>query len=484
MAKVTEESPKARGEAGAEEAPVPLGSGRMDGGAAAAPAEALDQDELEAFGRLLGEVVVASGPRLLRLAASYLPDEADDLLNGAAEKAWRRPHAFRHGDPRQLASWLETTIRRDALKLVSARRRRGATDPRDLDEWPAPGDEAVGLLESTRERVATLEALAELPAEERRCLLLSAQRRSRAEIAELTGATERQVQRRLYRGRRRLLAFGEELEAGERCRLVARELGDYLDHALGSERRARVARHLDHCDACVGHLKALRREGARLSAALPPVLLVPAVDVAADEPSVRLGGQLAQGVDDAWLAAAHGFGARVADGWAALGPVSRLVGAGMATLLALAGVGTIAGERAVEAPAPIVAERMVSASRAPSEPAQPTRTREQRREARHAKDTAPHKSDQLKVRRFPWPQAKGRPAEPKRTGRRRAAAPAPPPPSVPRGVEDARTSSSVPRYQASASSPPPVTRVPPAQAPSGSPTIRTAADQAALEFGP
>ena len=63
------------------------------------------------FERLLTEVIVSGGPRLLRLAASFCPADAEDILNIAADRALKRPEAFAHGNPGQLYRWLERTVR-------------------------------------------------------------------------------------------------------------------------------------------------------------------------------------------------------------------------------------------------------------------------------------------------------------------------------------------------------------------------------------
>lgn len=96
-----------------------------------APAPAVPRRPPE-FERLLTEVIVSGGPRLLRLAASFCPADAEDILNIATERALGRPEAFAHGNPGQLYRWLERTVRNECLKTLRARRREQLTDPAEL----------------------------------------------------------------------------------------------------------------------------------------------------------------------------------------------------------------------------------------------------------------------------------------------------------------------------------------------------------------
>ena len=168
---------------------------------------------------MLTEVIVSGGARLLRLAASICPQDAEDILNIATERALGRPEAFAHGEPARLYRWLEKVVRNEALKTLRSRRREQLTDPETLAEVvsdsSARGPEEI--LAATEERIATLEALAELHPVEASCLALRARGFSRAEIAEMLGVTPLTVKRRLADGRAALGDFGDELASGRRC---------------------------------------------------------------------------------------------------------------------------------------------------------------------------------------------------------------------------------------------------------------------------
>lgn len=299
------------------------------------------------FDVLLTEVVVSGGPALLRIAASYTADFAEDILNTAVERALARPEAFAHGDPRRLYRWLETTVRNEALRTLRGMRREVAVEPELLEGTPsgfAPAEPAE-LSAQTAERIATLEALSELNPTDARCLALSARGFSRAEIAEMLSITPLTVKRRLARGRLAMTEFGEELASGRRCARLRASLVAFVDGDIDDLAERRLTRHLDHCGRCRGQLVALRRQRTRLSAALPPCLVLTVAERAPDSHHEAVaGGRVAEAIDDGWLSAWTGFWLRVMEGWHALTPVGRTVAAGASALLALAGIGTVAGE--------------------------------------------------------------------------------------------------------------------------------------------
>ena len=152
-------------------------------------------------------------PRLRRfergLAGS--PEEGDDVVQAACERAIERSDQFERGT--RLDSWLYRIVQTvwfDQLR----RRRRGeiGVDPVDLAEYPGP-DEAAG----NEDRIYLAEvrrAIARLPDDHRQVLLLvsveGASYKQAAEILDLPMGT---VMSRLSRAR---LALGRELETGGR----------------------------------------------------------------------------------------------------------------------------------------------------------------------------------------------------------------------------------------------------------------------------
>ncbi len=351
-----------------EDRPVPLTPPHRDNGGPPRRAAGAERgSRTPQFERLITEVIVSGGPALLRLAASICPQDAEDILNLATERALARPEAFAHGEPGKLYRWLERVVRNEAIKTLRARRRELPTDPEALAKAPdqSAGADPHAALAATQERIATLEALAELHPLQASCLALRARGFSRAEIAELLGLTPLTVKRRLAEGRAALARFGDDLDAGRRCAKLRPQLSDYLDRALEATALRRLERHLDHCGRCRGQLVALRRQRSRIAAALPSALLLSAAEMAVNggDTDLQVSRQLAEAAHDGWIALSGGFLARVIEGWHALSPLARLAGAGVAALLALAGVGTLSGGE--RAPAPVSA-RLPAAAEAPA----------------------------------------------------------------------------------------------------------------------
>jgi len=181
-------------------------------------------------------------PRLRRFALGLTadPDEADDLVQAACERALRKQHQWQPGT--RLDSWMYRiiqTLRIDGL-------RRDKHKPTSIEAMELP-EQADGQSEGRAERedlltkaAAMIEAL---PDEQRAVMLLVVvEEKPYAEVAELLGVPKGTVMSRLFRARSRLQALLQE--RGElRERRELRERGELQDEAeTDNERGAQAER--------------------------------------------------------------------------------------------------------------------------------------------------------------------------------------------------------------------------------------------------
>lgn len=141
------------------------------------------------------ELYAASMPRLVNQLHAMIGDrtEAQDCVQEAFAKAWSRRRSI--DAERNPEAWVRTTAYRTAV----SRWRRGARGRRDPDRALAPPLTA-GPPDETR--VALVEALRRLPAEQRRAIVLHhLGDLPVAEVARETGAPVGTVKARLSRGR-------------------------------------------------------------------------------------------------------------------------------------------------------------------------------------------------------------------------------------------------------------------------------------------
>jgi RNA polymerase sigma factor (sigma-70 family) len=177
----------------------------------------------------------------------------------------------------ELAPWLHTVIKHEALALRRQRERLLAADPAASDEIvpesvPSPAEDAAA-----RERLRqTAEALRELKPSEIKCLLLKALGYSYDEIAARTGFSWTKVNRSLTEGRKRFFARFGQIESGERCERFAPLLSAASDGEAPPEEEHRLKAHLRSCSACRAALRSYRSAPTRLAQLLPPAILVPA----------------------------------------------------------------------------------------------------------------------------------------------------------------------------------------------------------------
>ena len=154
------------------------------------------------------------GPLMKYVIAPILPDTRDreDCLSEAALRVWERIGQF-DGERGSWAAWLTALTRNTALNRARSNARHGGEALSEQTPSQEPGPEETVL---QRERRAVQRALEELPAGSRAILYRKYYyRQSTAQIAAELGLTERAVEGKLYRLKKRLRkSLGGEGHAG------------------------------------------------------------------------------------------------------------------------------------------------------------------------------------------------------------------------------------------------------------------------------
>lgn len=147
-------------------------------------------------------VVREFGPRLSRLAASYVdePADRDDLLQEILLAVWRALPTFR-GDSSERTFVYRVAMNR-ARTFRSRRYRRAELPMTETLRDPVPPPDAVVADLDERDRLTR--AVRALPASLRDVALPYLEDLSTAEIGELLGITENNVRVRLARARQQL----------------------------------------------------------------------------------------------------------------------------------------------------------------------------------------------------------------------------------------------------------------------------------------
>jgi RNA polymerase sigma factor (sigma-70 family) len=147
-------------------------------------------------------IVLEFGPRLSRLAASYVdePADRDDLLQEILVAVWRALPTFR-GDSSERTFVYRVAMNR-ASTFRSRRYRRVELPVTDAVRDPVPAPDTIVAELDERDRLTR--AVRALPASLRDVALPYLEDLSTAEIAELLGITENNVRVRLARARQQL----------------------------------------------------------------------------------------------------------------------------------------------------------------------------------------------------------------------------------------------------------------------------------------
>ena len=158
--------------------------------------------------------MVALLPRLRAFAVSLSRSrtEADDLVQGACERALGSLASFREGS--NFDAWMMRILRN--LWIDNHRKRRGEVPLEGADAPPEPaGDDGRKVVEARLALGDTRMAIETLPEEQRSVLLLVAvEDLSYAEAAQVLGVPLGTVMSRLSRARERMRSFLETGRTG------------------------------------------------------------------------------------------------------------------------------------------------------------------------------------------------------------------------------------------------------------------------------
>jgi RNA polymerase sigma-70 factor (ECF subfamily) len=172
---------------------------------------ATDETEVAALARgddeALSRLIRRWQRRLFAFAYRYLQNEADaaDLVAETFVKLHR--HSPRLAADTNLAAWLFTVLANACRSQLRWARRHPAEALEESTGASCPQPRPGAALERAERIEALQQAMAELPHDLKATLLLHHyEQLSHREIAAITGCTERGVETRLYRARRRLRA--------------------------------------------------------------------------------------------------------------------------------------------------------------------------------------------------------------------------------------------------------------------------------------
>jgi len=208
---------------------------------------------------------------------SICADDADEALQRGLEILLNKAPSE---DSRTLIRWTQTVIKHEALAVRADRERTlagpaAATPVPGREDWvamlpaevagPAERAERHEKIERSREALATLKP------QEVRALGLLAEGYSYREIADITGYSERKVNRAIAEGRERFRHFLIRREGGGRCAELAPLLSAFADDEAEAADVVTLREHLRTCPHCRSTLRAYRAAPGAAAALLPIV---------------------------------------------------------------------------------------------------------------------------------------------------------------------------------------------------------------------
>ena len=228
-----------------------------------------------------GELFDRHAPHAYALARGLSGDqvEAEDLVQAAFLHALDALRGLRNAEA--FGPWLSRIV----VNLARDAGRRRARMPQaelsatvaetypDGGRWGSP--EAMAL--AAEEQYAVQVALSRLAPSQRAALAMrEIGGLSSAEIATALGARATRIDALLFRARARFRAeYGKALGAAPSqtagCRQARGALVALMVGQFGTEERARVLAHVDHCQVCAAAIQ-MQREARRLAACIPLVL--------------------------------------------------------------------------------------------------------------------------------------------------------------------------------------------------------------------
>lgn len=189
------------------------------------------------------------------LAVLHSPEDAEDVTQTTFLNAYR---AFERGDlPRSPDNWLISIAH--GLCEQRARQESGLETVAYEDEADEAVPDEEGPSPSDVRR-----ALGRLPFDQRAALIMrEVEGRSYAELVELLGVSNADVETLLFSARR---ALREELEGSLTCHQAERAISRRIDGLLGRDERKQLRSHLRECDDCARFARSQRAQRTALRA--------------------------------------------------------------------------------------------------------------------------------------------------------------------------------------------------------------------------
>ncbi|MBJ7354202.1 MAG: sigma-70 family RNA polymerase sigma factor [Thermoleophilaceae bacterium] len=212
---------------------------------------AVESDHLQAE-----ELIERYGNQWLATARRSSPTAADaeDAYQRALEALLTNPPET--SDPEQIAAWMHTVIRNEALQIVRSRKREVDTEFEVITGGLA-ADVALpedSILDAESHGVAK-EALKRLRPDQTRCLLLRADGFDYPEICRLTGFSYAKVNRLLSEGRKAARMRVDAIAAGRECERIEPLLSMFADGEADRATQNDLRMHLETCTHCRATLR-------------------------------------------------------------------------------------------------------------------------------------------------------------------------------------------------------------------------------------
>jgi RNA polymerase sigma factor (sigma-70 family) len=189
------------------------------------------------------------------LAVLHSPEDAEDVTQTTFLNAYR---AFERGElPSSPDNWLISVAHGLCDQRARQESRLDAVAYDDQADEAVPEDEGPSPNDVRR-------ALGQLPFDQRAALIMrEVEGRSYAELVEILGVSNADVETLLFNARR---ALREELEGSLTCHQAGRAVSRRLDGLLGRAERKQLRGHLRECDDCARFARSQRTQRTALRA--------------------------------------------------------------------------------------------------------------------------------------------------------------------------------------------------------------------------
>jgi RNA polymerase sigma factor (sigma-70 family) len=189
------------------------------------------------------------------LAVLRTREDAEDVTQATFLNAYR---AFERGDlPGSPDNWLISIAHGLCDQRARQESRLDAVAYEDQADQAVPEEEGPSANDVRR-------ALGRLPFDQRAALIMrEVEGRSYAELVEILGVSNAELESLLFRARR---ALREELEGSLTCHQAERAISRHLDGLLGRAERRQLRSHLGECDDCARFARSQRTQRTALRA--------------------------------------------------------------------------------------------------------------------------------------------------------------------------------------------------------------------------